>query len=164
MTNLLLRMGLFNEMSSLACFIWKLVRLPLELLPEKANPRFFFKWAHNLSVKLHVSVRVQSNRQQELLQPEHRGEPQRSARLYPNHKNNTAREKKVVFLPWRARHPPGTRGSTMGSAGGIRAPSVGHNSTTAVAQMGFVFPLFWLTAMTKSRKGDTAVQKYVLRS
>lgn len=40
----------------------------------------------------------------------------------------------------------------------------GHNSTTAVAQMGFVFPLFWLTAMTKSRKGDTAVQKYVLHS
>jgi len=132
MTSLLLRMGLFNEMSSLACFIWKLVRLPLELLPEKANPRFFFKWAHNLSVKLYVSVRVQSNRQQELLQPEHRGEPQRSARLYPNHKNNTAREKKVVFLPWRARHPPGTRGSTMGSGGGIRAPSV---ATTAQLQL-----------------------------
>lgn len=71
MTNLFLLVRLFNEMSSLACFIWKLVQLPLEVLPEKANPRFFFMWTHNLSVKLYVSVSVQSNRQQKLLQPEY---------------------------------------------------------------------------------------------
>lgn len=132
MTNLFLLVRLFNEMSSLACFIWKLVQLPLEVLPEKANPRFFFMWTHNLSVKLYVSVRVQSNRQQKLLQPEYWGELQRIARLNPNHKNNTAGEKKMVFLPWRARHPPGNEGKHCGLWWRNMNNFCVHNSTTGL--------------------------------